>query len=167
MKILRRVIVSFLLASLLFTAACSSQPQSRYAQAQEDSKKKGVTAVVKESSAGSSFNKFFPKSGGGFDRIYTQEKKGFAEAKLKKNGKDVAVISVSDLKNNLAAATKFGSSTEKISGYPAVQQGTTGTAVLVGDRYQVKALSRDASFTKDDRADWLSKFDLNGLARLQ
>jgi hypothetical protein len=166
MKILRRILISFLLASLLFTAACS-QTQSRYDRAQQDSNKRGVTAVVKESSAGSSFNKFFPKSSGGFDRIYTQEKKGFAEAKLKKNGKDVAVMSVSDIKNNLAAANKFDGSTEKISGYPSVSQGNTGTALLISDRYQVKILSRDTSFTKDDRVDWLSKFDLNGLARLK
>jgi hypothetical protein len=167
MKTLRRIFISFLLASLLFTTVSCAQTQSRYAQAQQDSNKKGVTAVVKESTSGGNFNKFFPKSGSGFDRIYTQEKKGFAEAKLKKNGKDVAVMSVSDIKNNLAAANKFDGSTEKIAGYPSVQQGNTGTAVLVADRYQVKVLSRDPSFTKDDRADWLGKFDLNGLARLK
>ena len=34
-------------------------------------------------------------------------------------------------------------------------------------RYQVKVLSRDASFTQSDRVDWLQKFDLQGLAQLK
>ena len=44
-----------------------------------------------------SFNKFFPADGiDGMKRIYTQEKTGFAEAKLQKDGKDMAVLSISD-----------------------------------------------------------------------
>jgi hypothetical protein len=36
----------------------------------------------------------------------------------------------------------------------------------VGDRYQVKVLSRDQAFTASDREAWLQKFDLNGLNNL-
>ena len=58
-------------------------------------------------------------------------------------------------------------STETISGYPAVNQGSKATAVLVEDRFQVKVLSRDTSFTESDRKSWLGKFDLNGLSQLR
>jgi hypothetical protein len=37
---------------------------------------------------------------------------------------------------------------------------------LVGDRYQVKVLSRSPSFTKVERQSWIQKFDLNGLSKL-
>jgi hypothetical protein len=53
-----------------------------------------------------------------------------------------------------------------IAGYPAVEQGQNATAILVNDRFQVKVLSRDPAFTKDDRAAWIEKFDLAGLADL-
>ena len=48
-----------------------------------------------------------------------------------------------------------------------MSQGKTATAVLVDDRFQVKVLSRNSSFTEDDRLDWLQKFDLSGLSRLK
>jgi hypothetical protein len=126
-----------------------------------------LVTVVKESAKGGSFNQFFPPAGGGYDRVYTQEKKGFAEAKLKQNGKDVALLAISDILNNPTAAIKFQQSTKKIKGYPAVEQGSTATAILVNDRYQVKVLSRDPAFTLSDREAWLAKFDLNGLARVK
>lgn len=162
----RKILVSFLLATLLLTTACTKQAPSRFEGAQQESTTKKVGAVVKESKSGSSFNKFFPASGNGYKRVYTQEKKGFAEAKLEKDGKQLAVMAISDTLNNTSATAKFKTSTSKIDGYPAVNQGSTGTAVLVGDRYQVKVLSRDDSFTKEDRIEWIEKFDLDGLARL-
>jgi len=36
----------------------------------------------------------------------------------------------------------------------------------VANRYQVKVLSRDPSFTASDRKEWIEKFDLAGLAQL-
>lgn len=164
---LRRILTVFVLATLLLVTSCASQPPSRFEQAQQQSTQRGASAVVKESTSGGSFNKFFPKAGGGYDRVYTQEKKGFAEAKLKKDGKEVAVMAISDTLNNPGAIQKFEKSTEKIAGYPAVQQGSQATAILVNNRYQVKVLSRDPSFTASDRQDWLTKFNLNGLAQLK
>ena len=79
----------------------------------------------------------------------------------------MAVISISDTVNNPSAVAKFKLSKDSIGGYPAVSQGTTATAVLVNERYQVKILSRDPSFTEADRKAWLAKFDLNGLAKLK
>ncbi|ELS03541.1 hypothetical protein Xen7305DRAFT_00032650 [Xenococcus sp. PCC 7305] len=163
-----RRILGFSLAGILFlVTACSSAPPSRFDQAQQESTSKGSSAVVKESVSGGSFNRYFPKSGSGYKVTFSQEKKGFAEAKLKKDGKDVAVMAISDTLNNPAAQKKFQNSSSSIKGYPAASQGKTGTAVLVGERFQVKVLSRNDSFSESDRSTWLKKFDLSGLARLK
>lgn len=117
--------------------------------------------------AGGQFNKFFPEASGDYQRIFAQEKTGFAEAKLKQDGKDVAVLSINDLANNPSAAKKFQDSSNTIAGYPAVERGKTQTAILVRDRFQVKVQSRDDSFTPSDREAWLEKFDLQGLSQLK
>lgn len=161
----RRGIVAFTLAIALFFTGCQQKPQSQFSQAQQESSKPGVNAVAKDATQGSQFNKFFPKPAAGYERVYTQEKKGFSEAKLKKDGKDVAMLSISDTSSLPAAAAKYQNSTEKIGGYPAMSMGNTQTSVLVG-KYQVKVLSRDPSFTKEDREQLISRFDLKGLARL-
>jgi hypothetical protein len=147
-------------------SACTPQPPSRFEPAQQESTERGATAVVKESTQGAKFNVFFPPAEGDYQRIYTQEKQGFAEAKLKRAGKEVAVLAISDVLNNPAAVEKFKTSSLAIAGYPAVQQGSMATALLVDGRYQVKVLSRDASFTAQDREQWLEKFNLSGLAAL-
>ncbi|WP_373530622.1 hypothetical protein [Nostoc sp.] len=163
----RRVLAALLLSVLLLTTACTPQAPGRFDQAQKEStQQKSGQAVVKKATQGSEFNKFFPGASGGYQRVYTQEKKGFAEAKLKKDGKDVAMLSISDTTSTPGTAAKFSNSTKKIGGYPAVEQGKTQSAILVG-KYQVKVLSRDPSFTASDRADWLKKFNLNALAKLK
>lgn len=166
MTALRRVLLAFLLGTVLLINSCGNQPASRFDDAQQASTAKGSSAVVAESESGSSFNQFFPDGSGDYERVYTQEKKGFAEAKLKKDGKEVAVLSISDTLNTPSAVNKFQQSVETIGGYPAVNQGKTGTAVLVADRFQVKVLSRDDSFTEQERKTWLNKFNLSGLAQL-
>ncbi|HAC62034.1 MAG TPA: hypothetical protein DCF68_00500 [Cyanothece sp. UBA12306] len=163
---LRQVWAFFLIFSLFFLTSCATQTPSRFEQAQQDSSQRGASAVVRESVTGGSLNRFFPPAGDGYERVYTQEKKGFAEAKLKKDGKEMAVMAISDTLNNPTALTKFAKSDQKIAGYPAVKQGKTATSILVGDRFQVKVLSRDAAFTEDDRQTWLEKFSLKELAKL-
>jgi len=153
---------------LLLVTACATQAPSRFDQAQqESSQQRSGQAVAKDATQGSQFNRYFPQASNGFDRVYTQEKKGFAEAKLKKAGQDVAMLSISDTASLPSAAAKFRNSTKKIAGYPAVEIGNTQTAVLVGDRYQVKVLSRDPSFTPSDREAWLQRFNLDSLAKLR
>jgi 3D (Asp-Asp-Asp) domain-containing protein len=165
---LRKILAPLLLSVLLLITSCAKEPPSRFEQAQQQSsQQKSGQAVVKDATQGANFNKFFPSAGSGYERVYTQEKKGFAEAKLKKDGKDVAMLSISDTKSTPSAATKYQQSTKKIGGYPALEIGTTQTGVLVNNRYQVKVLSRDPSLTPRDREAWLQKFDLNGLSRLQ
>ncbi|MDF2386507.1 hypothetical protein JMG10_33895 [Nostoc ellipsosporum NOK] len=163
----RRILAALLLSVLLLTTACTPKEPGRFDQAQKEStQQKSGQAVAKNATQGGEFNKFFPSADGGFERVYTQEKKGFAEAKLKKAGKDVALLSISDTTSTPTAAAKFSNSTKTIGGYPAVEVGNTQTAILVG-KYQVKALSRDPSFTASDRAAWIEKFNLAGLAKLQ
>lgn len=162
----RRALVAIVLTFALLITGCQPQEPSRFADAQKESNKPGVTAVAKDATQGSQFNKFFPKPTTGYERVYTQEKKGFAEAKLKKDGKDLAMLSISDTTSLPAAAAKYQNSTETIAGYPAMTMGNTQTGVLVG-KYQVKVLSRDPAFTKADREAWISRFDLKGLERLK
>jgi hypothetical protein len=163
---LRKFLIALLLGTLLLITSCTQQTASRFEGAQQVSTAKGAKAVVKDSESGSSFNRYFPGETGGYKRIYTQEKTGFAQAKLTKDGREVAILSISDTLNNSSAIEKFNKSTEKIGGYPAVNQGSNTTAVLVKDRFQVKVRSKDSSFNEQDRRDWLSKFDLRGLSRL-
>jgi len=173
----RRILAALLVAVMLLVSSCATTAApSRWDQAQQEStqqrKDKVITPVKEREIAdkpvtGGSFNKFFPTTRSGYVRVYTQEKRGFAEAKLKKEGQDVAMLSISDLASNPSAANKYKQSTQQIAGYPAVNQGKTATSILVGDRYQVKVLSRDPSFSESDRVAWLQKFNLNGLARLE
>lgn len=163
----RRVFASLVLSLVLFLSACSAQAPSRYDQVQRDTTARGApAAVAKAAEQGSSFNQFFPRTVPGFEIVPAQEKKGFAEYKVNQGGKNVAVLSINDT-TGTPAAQKFQTSTLKIGGYPAVEQGQNMTALLVGDRYQVKVSSRDASFTKENRADWLTKFNLRGLQNLK
>lgn len=162
---LHKILAPLLLSLLLLVTACTNKTPSRFEQAQQtSSQQKSGQAVVKDATQGSSFNKFFPKGGNGYERVYTQEKKGFAQAKLKKNGKEVATLSISDIKSTPATADKYKQSTKKVAGYPAATLGNSQTSVLVNNRYQVTVRSTDPSF---EREAWIQKFDLNGLARLK
>jgi hypothetical protein len=165
---IQRVLAPFLLGLLLLVSSCAAEAPSRYEQAQNASTgRNATTAVVKESTQGAQFNRYFPKASGGYQVVPAQEKKGFAEYKLKQGGKDVAVLSVSDTVNNPSARDKFQTSSRRIGGYPAVEQGANGTAVLVGNRFQVKVQSRDPSFTNKDREAWIQRFNLGGIASLR
>jgi hypothetical protein len=164
-------IISVALTLLLFVTACggSSKQASRWDSAQRQSTEQVNTSRSSGAQVlpGSAFNRFFPPSGNGFERVYTQEKQGSALAKLKQGGKEIAVLSITDTANNPKAAEKFQNSTKKVAGYPAYSLTQKDTAILVADRFQVKIQSRDDSFTPGDREAWLQKFNLNGLAGLK
>ena len=136
----------------------------------DEAPSQGSAAVKQLSKAdtlpGKAFNKFFPGSDGDFSRAFSQEKKGFVEAKLNKAGTIVATLAVSDTASNPKAAAKYQKSSAKIAGYPAASSGSKGTSILVGNRFQVQVRSQDASFTQADREAWIQKFDLRGLASL-
>lgn len=145
--------IVFIAVFLLLLSACGSK------QEPSDSSPKTM--------AGGNFNKFFPSKSGDFDVVFVQEKSGFAEAKLKKAGNEVATLSIADIAGRSNAADKFNSSSMSVAGYPAAESGSQGTAVLVGNRFQVQVRSKEDGFTADHRRQWLEKFDLRGLERLR
>ena len=160
-------LVPLVLVLVITLTACSSAP-SKYDQVQEDTTGfKAPAAVDKAAEKGSTFNQFFPEAEGDYAVVPSQEKPGFAEYKLKRDGETVAMLSINDTISLPAAAAKYENATTTVAGFPSVVQGSTATGVLVNDRYQVKVLSRDTSFTEADRAAWLEKFDLQGLAQLE
>ncbi|MBW4462097.1 MAG: hypothetical protein KME47_17920 [Nodosilinea sp. WJT8-NPBG4] len=162
-----RRLAPLMVCLVLLVSACTSAP-SKYDQVQEDTTGFGSPAAVdKKAEKGGTFNAFFPDNQGGYNVIPYQEKKGFAEYKLEQDGKTVAMLTISDTTSVPGSAEKYITATQSISGFPTVEQGSTASGVLVNDRYQVKVLSRDPSFTKDDRVAWLQKFDLQGLAQLK
>jgi hypothetical protein len=116
---------------------------------------------------GSMFNKMFPKPEGDFDVVYTQEKAGFAQASLVKKGEDVATLSIFDTVSNPESYAKYKDTQETFEDCPIIEIGSNGTGILVGDRYQIQIRSKDANFSKFDREDWLKKFDLANLAKVQ
>jgi hypothetical protein len=163
----RRLLASLLLSVLLLTTACAAKAPSRFDEVQQEStKQKSGQAVAKKATQGSELNGFFPDSEDGYERVYTQEKKGFAEANLKKGGKVVAQLAISDTTSTPTVASKYANSTKKIDGYPAVELGKTQTSILVG-KYQVKVISKDPLFNASARTDWIEKFDLEDLAKLK
>ncbi|USR91089.1 hypothetical protein NEA10_20055 [Phormidium yuhuli AB48] len=165
---LRQLCVAFSLAMLLFIGGCDS-PQADVPPpppAEQVQPADGQGAVSPQSLPGSAFNRFFPSASGEYERVYTQEKDGFAEAKLKRNGEDVAMLAISDTVNVPAAAERLRNSPNQIAGYPGATLGQTQTSILVADRFQVKVISRSADFTESDREAWLQRFDLQGLSRL-
>ena len=162
----RKGLAAVLFSTLLLVSACGAPEPSRYEQTQEETSQSGAPgAVASDTVQGSSFNKFFPRSVSGYEIVPSQEKKGFAEYKVNQGGKTVAMLAINDT-TGTGAADKFQNSSMTIAGYPSVEQGQSATAILVNDRFQVKVLSRDSSFTKEDRAAWIQKFNLQGLANL-
>jgi Cu/Zn superoxide dismutase len=164
-----RLIISFCLFSLLILSSCTNQLPSRFEQAQQESTAAGNknTAVEKNAVKGATFNQFFPVSSGDYERVFTQEKSGFVQAKLKQNGQDLATLAIFDTISNPSAKEDFKDATDKISGFPVVEKGSNNTAVLVSDRYQVSVKSANSNFTAEQRKEWLGKFDLDNLAQLK
>jgi hypothetical protein len=164
----RQILAAILLTFVLLITACSPKAPDRFDQVQHESTQKSSgLAVAKTATQGAKFNKFFPKSEDGFQRVFTQEKKGFVEAVLKKDGKVIAQMAVSDTISTPEAAAKFNQSTQQIAGYPAVEVGKKQTAILVNQKYQVKVISKDPLFSSSDRSNWIQKFNLDGLASLK
>lgn len=167
MKQWQKMLAPLCLSVLLFTAACgSSPPPSPYDQVQQETSGSQAPAVADDAVQGGSFNALFPSAADGFDVVPSQEKQGFAEYKLKQDGTTMAMLSINDTNSNPDARTKFANSDRSIAGYPAVDVGSKQTAILVGDRFQVKVQSRDDSFVVGDREAWLERFDLRGLESL-
>lgn len=160
-----RFLAWFLFIVLVVLPACGDEPEpSRWDAAQEASTgEQAASSTSDDALPGSTFNQFFPASGNGLEVVYTQEKQGFAEASLTKDGAEVATLSISDTVNNPDAVEKYKESDETLAGYPVVEIGDQGTGVLVADRFQVQVRSKADDFDQEDRHLWLSAFDLDGL----
>jgi ABC-type oligopeptide transport system substrate-binding subunit len=112
--------------------------------------------------AAGTLNKFFPKDGeGGYTRVFAADKEGYAEAKLQKDGKEVAVLSISDAERLTSAKAKFDAATDKLEGFPLMTVGKNQSTVLVKNRFQVKVSSQ--TLDPEARKAILAMFDLKGL----
>jgi hypothetical protein len=160
---IRWVVVLLPLATLA-ASGCYRQP-TRWDEVQQQTRR-NAPATSREAVAGGEFNKMFPKADGDYDIVYTQEKTGFAQADLNRQGTTVATLSVFDTVSNPEAAQSYRDATTQLLAYPLIDIGSNGSGVLVGDRFQVQVRSKDANFSKIDREDWLKKFDLANLEKL-
>lgn len=149
----------------IFAGGCQEAEPDRWAQAQKSSSE-APQAVSEDSVEGSAFNRFFPQVEKPWDMVFKQEKTGFAQASLQNDGREVAVLSVSDTKNNPSAADKYRTTEAKLGDLPRAEIDADTTGVLVGDRYQVQIRSMDPSFGPKEREEWLSKFNLEAIGRI-
>lgn len=170
---LKRALALGLVIGLLGSAACGKDPppSTRWDQAASAAKasadKPAATpsAPPAEKKESGSFNKFFPAEDvDGHKRVYTSDKDGYAEAKLTKDGKDVAQLAITDVNGKEADAKKFEGSKEDLSGFPVATFGKNKTMVLVKGRYQVSVSSQ--TLDHEARKRWIGKFDLKGLSAL-
>jgi len=166
---LRSLISLFLIILIVIIApSCSNnEASSRFENAQQESLKSNTVAVSEDTVSGGELNRYFPKNKGAYKVIYTQEKTGLAQAKLKRDGQELALMSISDIANNPTAIDKFKDDTEMIQNYPVIEQGSKATAMLVNNRFQIKIISRSDLMKETDRKQWLKQFDLNHLAQIK
>ena len=115
---------------------------------------------------GTALNRLFPAPEAGETLVFTQEKRGFSQARLKQGDAVRALLSISDVTTSPASRTKFGSSGSALAGWPLVEQGDQSSALLVADRFQVKVIGQGAGLSLDERHELLGAFNLQALAAL-
>ena len=115
---------------------------------------------------GTAFNRLFPSPQPGESLVFTQEKRGFSEARLKQGDQTLALLAISDTVTAPSARDKFAQATERLQGWPLVEQGPQASALLVSDRFQVKVIGQGVGLDGQQRHDLLGGFDLDGLAAL-
>ncbi|MEI6032139.1 MAG: hypothetical protein WCQ20_13410 [Synechococcaceae cyanobacterium ELA739] len=116
---------------------------------------------------GSAFNRLFPKPEPGEQLVFTQEKRGFSEARLKQGDTTKALLAISDTTTAPAARSKFDGSSEQLRGWPLVEQGNQASALLVAERFQVKVIGQGPGLDAGQRHELIGAFDLDGLAALK
>jgi hypothetical protein len=116
---------------------------------------------------GTAFNRLFPSAGPGEQLVFTQEKRGFSQARLKQGDATLALLAIADTATAPEAREKFGASAERIQGWPVVEQGPQASALLVAERFQVKVIGQGTGLDVGQRHELLDAFDLNGLAALR
>lgn len=116
---------------------------------------------------GTAFNRLFPEPEDGDQLVFTQEKRGFSEARLKHDGQVKALLAISDVTTAPEARKKFETSQSQLQGWPLVEQGPQATALLVADRFQVKVIGQGDGLEAEQRQALIGRFNLRGLAALQ
>ena len=157
---MRRIFLSLALALL---ACGKDEPKStRWAEAGAAAVAQTATAPTASATATGSLNRYFPKDGdGGYKRVFTADKEGYAEAKLQKDGKDVATLTIADTNTAPEAREKFKSASEKLDAFPLMKVGNNQSSALIKDRFQVKVSS--PTLDHEARKAILATFDLKGL----
>jgi hypothetical protein len=115
---------------------------------------------------GTALNRLFPAPEAGEKLVFTQEKRGFSQARLKQGNEVRALLSISDVTTSPASRAKFSSSGSALAGWPLVEQGDQSSALLVADRFQVKVIGQGAGLSLDERHELLGAFNLQALAAL-
>jgi len=115
---------------------------------------------------GTALNRLFPAPEAGEKLVFTQEKRGFSQARLKQGDAVRALLSISDVTTSPASRAKFSSSGSALAGWPLVEQGDQSSALLVADRFQVKVIGQGAGLSLDERHELLGAFNLQALAAL-
>lgn len=116
---------------------------------------------------GTAFNRLFPEPDDGDQLVFTQEKRGFSEARLKHGGQVKALLAISDVTTAPEARRKFETSQSRLQGWPLVEQGPQATALLVADRFQIKVIGQGDGLEAEQRQDLIGRFNLRGLAALK
>jgi hypothetical protein len=129
----------------------------------------GTVANVPKSEVvnGTAFTRLFPKVEPGEQLVFTQEKRGFSEARLKQGDRVKALLAISDVTTAPAARSKFDVSEAMLQGWPLVEQGAQASALLVADRFQVKVIGQGTGLDVEQRHELIGQFDLRRLAALQ
>lgn len=157
---LARLLVVAAIAVPALATACKKEPTRWDGVASATTSARPPEAPPK--AEGKELNAYFPKDGeGGHARVFTAEKDGYAEAKLTKEGAEVALLTVSDA--DQPQKDKFKDAKDKLAGYPLTTFGKNQSMVLVADRWQVKVSSK--TLDEAARKDLLGTFDLAGLAQ--
>ncbi|WP_338792803.1 hypothetical protein V9L05_13110 [Bernardetia sp. Wsw4-3y2] len=163
-----RISLFALLLSSAFLFSCGGKKQTNTETTTTiDNGSTATEEMPKEEVEGGALNKFFPQEEGAYKVIYNQEKDGFVQASLEKDGIEVATLAISDLSTNMDTKAKYADATMYIASYPALTKGSKGTTILVADRYQISIRSKEDSFDDKTRKSWFEKFDLAGLANLK
>lgn len=128
----------------------------------------GTVADVPSSQVvnGTAFNRLFPRPEPGEQLVFTQEKRGFSEARLKQGDQVKALLAISDVTTAPGARTKFEASESLLQGWPLVEQGAQASALLVADRFQVKVIGQGTGLDAGQRHELIGAFKLRELAAL-
>lgn len=160
-----RLSLLILLAVLPACGKNAATPAPVVAQEQPSSLMAQPVAGV--ASPAGAFGPFFPQSGSGFTVEPVQEQAGYAEASLKMELTEVARLSIRDAAEDPSTLAAFNNSAAQIGGFPALEAGSSGTAILVANRFLVGVQAVAPDFAQTDREYWLQQFNLAGLAGLK